>query len=216
MKDLEKEYLDVKVKDSHVDTVIFDIGNVLATYQERNFFKLRGYDDKMADKLALATVRDPIWQEVDRSAKPFKEYVQIMMNNNPDIAKDIEYALSDTSMICTRKEKSIDWILDIKKKGRRVLYLSNYGKELFENSQKELDCLKYTDGGLVSYEVKLIKPDKAIFMELFKRFDLDPSKCVFIDDSIKNVIGASKCGLQTIHCKNQEQAIADLDKLLLL
>lgn len=216
MTDLEKLYLETKVEDGPIDVVIFDIGNVLVTYEERNFFKLRGFDDEMADKLAKATVRSEIWHEVDRSTYPFSYYINQMKENNPDIANQIEYALSDTSNICTPLEKTVDWIKRVKSMGKKAYYLSNYGKELFESSRKNLSCIDYLDGGIVSYEVDMIKPEKGIFEALFKKYNINPKRAVFIDDSIKNVIGASKCGLQTIHCKNQDQAIEDLEKLLLL
>lgn len=216
MTDLEKKYSETKIKDGPIDAVIFDIGNVLVTYEEKNFFKLRGFDDEMADKLALATVRSDIWHEVDRSTYPFSYYIQQMKEQHPEIANEIEYALKDTSNICTPLEKSVDWIKHVKSCGKKAYYLSNYGKELFESSKKNLSCIDYLDGGVVSYEVDMIKPEKGIFMALFEKYNLDPKRCVFIDDSIRNVIGASEVGLQTIHCTSQEKAMEELEKILRL
>ena len=216
MTDLEKQYLQVKVQDGPIDTVIFDIGNVLAKYEERNFFKIRGYDDEMADRLVSATMRSDVWKEVDRSTYPFQTYIDMMKKNDPAIADEIQNALSDMSDICTPLEKSVDWILHVKSFNKKTYYLSNYGRELFEASKHHLKCLDYLDGGVVSFEVDMVKPEKGIFEALFKKYNLDPKKCVFIDDAIVNVIGASKVGLQTIHCTSQEKAMEELEKLLRL
>jgi len=46
---------------------------------------------------------------------------------------------------------------------------------------------------------RVIKPDPAIDRILFKRYDLAPDDCIFIDGSANNVETARALGMQGIH-----------------
>ena len=74
--------------------------------------------------------------------------------------------------------------------------------------------MKLMDGGIMSYEVQLIKPDLVIYQTLIARYDLQPEECVFLDDTKANIDGALRAGMQGILVKTQEQAMQDLDELL--
>jgi epoxide hydrolase-like predicted phosphatase len=50
-----------------------------------------------------------------------------------------------------------------------------------------------------SFQLKLYKPDPAIFEYVLKDSGLDPEETLFIDDYLKNVEAAKKCGLHVIH-----------------
>jgi HAD superfamily hydrolase (TIGR01509 family) len=57
-------------------------------------------------------------------------------------------------------------------------------------------------GIVISGEINLVKPDKAIFEHLTERFGLNPEKTVFIDDSLANVESAASLGFKTHHFTN--------------
>ena len=59
----------------------------------------------------------------------------------------------------------------------------------------------------------MIKPDHDIYELIIKRYDLTPDKCVFIDDTEKNVIGAIKAGIKGIHFQSLEQMMDELNEL---
>lgn len=51
---------------------------------------------------------------------------------------------------------------------------------------------------IVSGEVHMCKPDKEIFIYSLKRLGCDPEQCIFIDNSVKNLLVAEELGIQTI------------------
>jgi len=55
------------------------------------------------------------------------------------------------------------------------------------------------DDIVVSADVKMIKPDAAIFRLLLDRHKLDPARSLFIDDSAHNIATAQSLGLKTHH-----------------
>ena len=57
--------------------------------------------------------------------------------------------------------------------------------------------------------------EKAVYEKLLEKFELKAEECVFIDDSLANVVAAKQAGFHGIHFQNYEQAKAELDRLLL-
>lgn len=70
------------------------------------------------------------------------------------------------------------------------------------------------DHMIASCDVKLIKPDPAIYQLTLDRIGYQAQECVFIDDREINIQPAVDLGMHGIVCKSKEQAIEDLDKLL--
>lgn len=70
------------------------------------------------------------------------------------------------------------------------------------------------EGGVVSYEVNMAKPDIRIYKKLIDKYDLVPEECLFFDDLKANVEGAIKAGMQS-KVVTSEDALADMLKELL-
>ena len=60
----------------------------------------------------------------------------------------------------------------------------------------------------------MVKPDQAFYQLLIDKYDLDPAKCVFIDDLEANLEPARALGIRTILFQSQDQAEQDLARLL--
>ena len=111
-------------------------------------------------------------------------------------------------------DTSIPWIEEIKESGRRVLYLSNYSTKVTRDNIEAMDFLEHMDGGIMSCDYHVIKPDPAFYRILIDRYDLVPEECVFLDDLEENLETARSLGIHTILVRDHEQAAADLRKLL--
>lgn len=70
------------------------------------------------------------------------------------------------------------------------------------------------DDLIASCDVKLIKPDPAIYKLALERAGCKPQESVFIDDRLVNVQAAQKLGVHGIVFETQEQAIRALEQLL--
>ncbi|PKQ70557.1 HAD family hydrolase [Raineya orbicola] len=60
-----------------------------------------------------------------------------------------------------------------------------------------------------SFEVGKAKPETAIYEIVLKENKLNPEKTLFIDDSLRNLEGAKKVGLQTLHITPFAEDICD-------
>ena len=83
--------------------------------------------------------------------------------------------------------------------GYRTLGLTNFSTETFPRALRLNPFLHELHGIVVSGEVGLMKPDPAIYRLLCARFDVQPGRAVFIDDSLPNVEGARRIGMHALH-----------------
>lgn len=100
----------------------------------------------------------------------------------------------------------------LKEGGYRLYILSDF-PEYFEKLYQRFDYFKLFDGTCVSYEAHCGKRDGMIFTVITDRFDLDPTECVFIDDTLRNVKMAKTFGMKAIQFKDTADTIAHLKDL---
>jgi 2-haloacid dehalogenase len=94
--------------------------------------------------------------------------------------------------------------------GHDVTMLTNFASDTFREAQKMFPFLTLPRGVTVSGDVKLLKPDVAIYDLHAKEFGLNPAASIFIDDTLANVEGAKAAGWQAVHFTGAEKLKQDL------
>ena len=201
------------IPDGEIDTVVFDIGNVLTDFAWDKFLVFKGYDDKMVERIAKATVYSDDWVEYDKGNLTNEEIIARFVENDPEIRSEIEDSFKNIDGIILKREKTIPWIRALKAAGYKVLYLSNFSKQALEGCPDAMAFLDETDGGILSYRDHVVKPGKEIYRLLEERFDLTPAKTVFIDDTPANIETAINIGWHGIVYKDYEQVEKELKDL---
>jgi putative hydrolase of the HAD superfamily len=105
---------------------------------------------------------------------------------------------------------------DLKKRGFKLYYLSNFPIDIFEEVKSGYYFFKHFDGGLISAEAKYSKPDKRIYEMLTERYSLIPEECLFIDDLEINVISAQAVGMKGLFTNGSLRIDRDVEKALKL
>lgn len=201
------------IPDGEIDTVVFDIGNVLTDFAWDKFLVFKGYDDKMVERIAKATVYSDDWVEYDKGNLTNEEIIAKFVENDPEIRTDIEDSFKNIDGIILKREKTIPWIRALKAAGYKVLYLSNFSKQALEGCPDAMAFLDETDGGILSYREHVVKPDPAIYNLLVSRYNLTPSKTVFIDDTPVNIEAAQNLGWKGIIYRDYNQVVDELASL---
>lgn len=196
-----------------IKNIIFDIGNVLAGFSWRDFYISLGYEGEILDRLAAATVKSPVWDEVDRGVWSDEDLVRGFIRNDPTLEPQIRRIFQNIRGIVSRYDYAIPWIRDLHGAGYRCYYLSNFSRKAHAECAEALDFLEYMDGGILSYQDKVIKPDTKIYQLLLTRYDLRAEECVFMDDTEKNLTQAQALGIHTILFRDREQAVSELEEL---
>lgn len=197
-----------------IRNIVFDIGNVLTDYRWREFLQDKGFDDAMVERIARASVLNPAWNEIDRGVWSEEEILLEFIRADPEIAGEIRRAFADIHGLVTPRSYAIPWIRELRDKGFSVYYLSNFSHKAHVECAEALTFIPCTDGGILSYQEKMIKPDPAIYELLINRYGLKAEECVFLDDMPKNVEAARECGFFGIRFETKEQAEAELKALL--
>ena len=123
---------------------------------------------------------------------------------------------SKTERLIEEYAYSYDWIKNLKAQGYQVYLLSNYGRTSFEAARdhSRLSFLPLVDGGVISYEVQIVKPEPGIYQALLKKYNLKAEECVFLDDRTENIEAALALGFHGIVVKSHEQAVQELEQKL--
>ncbi len=196
-----------------IRNIIFDIGNVLADFCWKDFFMGFGYEGEILEKLAAATVKSSMWDEVDRGVLSDEELVEGFINNEPSLEKELRRIFENVHGMVVKREYAIPWIRKFKEAGYHCYYLSNFSRKAHTECADALDFLEYMEGGILSYRDRLIKPDRAVYELLLDRYGLKAQECVFLDDTEKNLPPAEALGIHTILFRDKARAEKELEAL---
>ena len=194
--------------------IIFDIGNVLSAFRWEGFLADKGFDKEMIDRIGNASVRTDAWYEFDKGVYSDEEVVELFVKNDPEIAAEIHKAFDYVEGMVELYPYTMDWINGFKTDGYKVYYLSNFSYKAETQCPESLSFLPIMDGGILSYTVKMTKPDPKIYELLLSTYDLKAEECIFIDDTLRNVEAAEKLGIHGVRFTSQKEADAKVRKLI--
>lgn len=196
-----------------ITTIIFDIGNVLVDFCWEEYLYSFHFTPDIREKVAKATVLSDAWNEFDRGGSREEALIEGFVRNAPEVEKEIRLFCRDIHDMLRRRESTIPWIKELKSKGRKVYYLSNFSEKAARECAHVLDFVPYTDGGILSYEEKMIKPNPEIYELLINRYGLIPEECLFFDDREDNCQMARKLGMEAVRFTTRQKAIEELKRL---
>lgn len=193
-----------------INTIILDIGQVMAHFRWKEYLIDCGYDEETMERVSKATVLSKEWGEEDRGILSDEELVAAFIANDPSVAEEIRKLKGSPEKLVQEYEYSADFVKKLKANGYKVYLLSNYGKTNFAYARSNFKFIPYVDGGVISYEVKHIKPEPEIYRALIDKYQFDPKEAVFLDDSLANLEGAKVFGFHTIHFIEFDKALEEL------
>ena len=205
--------------------VVFDLGAVLLTWQPvllmQKHFPDHAPTAEAAHALARSVFVHEDWERFDGGLHEFEDVLQCVtarlglpfeglhgaLAPGPigERLLPIEGTLEILASLRRRREHSGDV---------RLYYLSNMPQSYARMLESRHGFLGWFDGGIYSGDVRLIKPDPAIYKLLASRHDLKPADTVFIDDTLVNVQAARELGWYAIHFESPAQLARDLAGLL--
>lgn len=198
-----------------INTVVFDIGNVLVDFRWKELYEELGFAGEKFEKIADATVRSPWWNEFDRGIMSLEEIIAKFVENAPEYETEIRSIFDHMDNLLKGRSYANEWIRSLQNAGYKVYILSNMSKPAHEvHGDGCMSFLNMVDGAILSYLEGMIKPDRCIYELLCDRFQIVPETAVFLDDTMRNIEAAKEFGLHGIHFQTYEQAKAELDAML--
>jgi 2-haloacid dehalogenase len=196
-----------------IDTVVFDIGNVLIPWDPRWLFRQLLPDDAAIERF-LHEVDFNAWNRAHDAGLPFAEGIAAHSATFPQYRRLFE-AFNErwVETIGPPIEGSVALARELRQGGYRTLALTNFSAETFPRALEQHPYLAEFEGIVVSGRERLMKPDAAIYRLLCDRYGVDPARAVFIDDSPANVEGARGVGMHGVHFESPPQLRAALRAL---
>ena len=197
-----------------IKSIVFDIGNVLVDYNIQSFLAQKGFEPAMIKRIVKASVMSPYWEAFERCDLTEDEALAAFASLDPEIENQIHDAYINIKGMLTIRPFAIDLVKDLKKKGFQVYYLSNYSSKAYKECDDSLAFMEYMDGGCLSFQEKMTKPDVNFYQRFLDKYHLDPKECIFVDDTPVNVEVAEKMGFTGIVFESYENTVESIDKLV--
>jgi 2-haloacid dehalogenase len=141
-----------------IDTVIFDLGNVLVRWSPTILYDKIFSDKKERDHF-LNNVATMDWHSEQDAGRSPQEATEQLVKEHPDWAHPIRaFYARWKEMFAGPIEGSVDILKELKEKGYKVYALSNWNAELFNDTLDDFPFLQWFDDKVISGEVKLKKP----------------------------------------------------------
>jgi putative hydrolase of the HAD superfamily len=126
-----------------------------------------------------------------------------------------ELNLWDARMWTRGDRAMLDWQLAIKQRGLLTAIVSNMGDAVHEHMERELVWLSRFDLLVWSYQLRVAKPDPAIYRYALERLGTRPGETLFLDDKLENVDAAIEMGMKGLVFSTVEKLRSDLIALKL-
>ena len=181
-----------------VNTVVFDIGNVLIDWQPRYLYrKMFDSEEEMESFFAEVPLMD--WHLEQDRGRALAEGTALLSSRHPEYAREIEafYGRWD-EMFGGEIAGSVDVLRELQERGYAVYALTNYSAETFPHARRSYGFLEWFEEIVVSGEEGMVKPEREIYDLLVERTGLDPASSVFVDDREENVRAAQELGFSGI------------------
>ena len=141
----------------------------------------------------------PIWNEEQDRGRSFAAAIEEAAARHPDQRPMIEaYFARWGEMVAGEIEGAVALLAELKDAGYELHALTNWSAETFPFARGRFAFLDWFQSILVSADVGLIKPDRAIFQLLLERIDRAAAECIYIDDNARNVAAAAALGFDAI------------------
>ena len=179
---------------SRPSTVVWDLGAVVIDWDPRHLYR-KLLPDEAAVEAFLAEVCTPAWHHRHDEGLPMAEGVAELLAAFPDRAGLIRAYLERwDEMFAGEIEGSVSLIEELAAAGVPQFGLTNWPAEMFPRARERFPVLAHLRGVVVSGEEGVAKPSPEVFRRLLERFALTASRCLFVDDSARNVEAAAALG----------------------
>lgn len=178
--------------------IVFDIGKVLVHYDPGLPFS-RFIPDPDERKWFFDHVCTSDWNIEQDRGRSWKDAEAELLALHPGHEENIRnFRRHWLEMVPHCYEDSVSLMERLIDAGHDVTLLTNWAADTFVEARARFPFLEKPRGVTVSGEVRMIKPDRAIYDHHASTFGLRPAATLFIDDSPKNVEGAEAAGWQAV------------------
>ena len=198
---------------TNLKAVIFDYGDVLCVPPTRE--DIEGSAQVLGISPDLFRTlwnrhRDP-YDRGDLSPETYWGKVAQDAGRSIDASQVRELAARDVAMWSRLNPRMLGWREDLSAAGIKTALLSNMHADMVQHARRNFPWVDRLNWATFSAEVRLIKPEPAIYEHCLRGLEVAPSESLFIDDREVNLSAARAIGIHGIQYKSMAQLRNDLE-----
>lgn len=199
--------------------VVFDFGGVVFQWRPKELLKRtlphRAVDEAAAQQLVADFFQnyEGDWGRFDRGTIEVPELAPLIAERLGFELGEVQAVIDAVPGELEAQKETVDLLHRLHEQGHKLYFLSNMPEPYAVHLESTHEFFSRFTDGVFSSRVKLIKPEPEIFELATKRFNIEPSQTVFIDDVAKNVEIARAHGWHAIQFITAKQVEAELDAL---
>ena len=181
-----------------IKNIVFDMGNVLVRYDSMRACRQFTQEGEERDKVNTSVFVSPEWIFLDMGLISEEEALEKMQSRLPEghAREAARLCMEHWHEYCMWEIPGMrDLVKEQKEKGYGIYLCSNASLRMLSCYKQVSPAIELFDGVLFSAEVKCLKPQKEIYEQFYRRFNLKPEECFFIDDLPGNIKGAQETGM---------------------
>ncbi|QHF43836.1 haloacid dehalogenase [Pseudomonas sp. S35] len=201
-----------------IRAVVFDFGGVLFDWNPQHLYR-KLIADEHERQWFLDTICTQAWNTEQDAGRPLAEATQVLTDQFPHHKALITaYYERWHEMLRGPLPEGVAILKALDAANMPLFGLTNWSAETFPYAQANYPFLRCFRDIVVSGELKLIKPNPAIYDASLRQVraylpDIKPGEVVFIDDVADNVDAAVSLGWRGIHHVSAEHTAARLREL---
>jgi len=198
-----------------IRAVILDYGEVLCHRPSEEEFSLL-IQPFGVDEYLFATLWDKNRGAFDRGDLTPETYWSMLAEDagaKIDATQLKQVCELDLEMWGNANEEMVDWLRQLGRGGIKTALLSNIHPKMIAYVKKNFDWLELFDFTTFSAEVRLIKPDHAIYEHTLRGLGVKAEDALFVDDREINVRAAREVGINAVRFQSVGQLREDLGKM---
>lgn len=196
--------------------IIFDLGNVLIEWNKEKILSKICKNDLEYNLFNKFVFQSNLWIDLD-NGKISLEFLenQLIDEMGHQYQDQIHELVWNWFNYVDLYDEVYELIKQLKKKNFQIYVLSNTSSIFHILLDSVLSKVSSVlDGYVISCEVKMMKPQKEIYLSLVNKYQLDIKDCIFLDDLEENVEAARTLGIKTFQIKERKEISNILKDLL--
>lgn len=205
---------------TELQAVIWDFGGVFTTSPFEAFTRYeeqKGLPKDFVRSVNAVNIQENAWAKLERSEVTAEEFDVLFRNESRDLGHevpgkdilgllsgDVRPAVIEALKICKQHVK-VGCITNNAPVGKGA-GMSSDAKKAAQVSE----IMKQFDHLIESSKLGIRKPDPRIYALMCEALDVDPARCVYLDDLGINLKPARAMGMHTIKVLNEAQLLQDL------
>lgn len=193
-----------------IKNIIFDMGRVLLKFDP--YVSLNAYCENKEDidLLYKELFEGPEWIMADEGKITNGQRYELVKERVPErLHRALKLVVENWPICMEPVDGALDFYKYVKEKGYNTYVLSNACNRFYSYFPNHYDLNSFK-GIVVSSDVKMIKPNPAIYEYILEIYNLNPEECLFIDDVEANVKAAEEAGIKGFIFKNNYEELKEI------